>query len=100
VCSLATVPRQRGRLMRKVLFILGQLTDGDAEWLSSHGKCVKVPKGTELIQQGTRIDTVYIILDGAMAVITSRGMRIAQVSSGDILGEMSMVDSSLTAASV
>lgn len=86
--------------MRKVLFILGQLTDGDAEWLSNHGRCVKVPKGGELIQQGTRIDTVYIILDGAMAVITSRGMRIAQVSSGDILGEMSLVDSSLTAASV
>lgn len=86
--------------MRKVLFILGQLTDADAEWLANHGQRLKVPKGTELIKQGTRIDTVYIILDGAMGVMTARGARLAQVSSGDILGEMSLVDSSLTSASV
>ena len=86
--------------MRKVLFILGQLTDADADWLSEHGKRMRVAKGTELIKHGTQIDTVYIILEGAMAVMTARGVRLAQVASGDILGEMSMVDSSPTSASV
>ena len=86
--------------MRKVLFILGQLTDADAEWLADHGSRVRVTKGTELIKHGTQIDTVYIILEGSMAVLTARGVRLAQVASGDILGEMSMVDSSPTSASV
>jgi len=86
--------------VRKVLFILGQLTDSDVDWLSTHGSRVKVAKGAELIKHGMRIDTLYIVLEGSMAVSTGRGMRIAKVSSGDILGEMSLVDSSLTAASV
>lgn len=86
--------------MRKVLFILGQLTDTDADWLSDHGERIRVAKGTTLIKHGTRISTVYIILEGSMAVATARGVQLAEVASGDILGEMSLVDSGLTAASV
>jgi CRP-like cAMP-binding protein len=86
--------------MRKVLFILGQLTDSDVEWLSNHGKRTRVSRGTELIKYGTRIDIVYVILDGLMEVRTNRGMLLAHVAAGDILGEMSLVDSSPTAASV
>ena len=86
--------------MRKVLFILGQLTDTDADWLSDHGERIRVAKGTTLIKHGTRINTVYIILEGSMAVATVRGVQLAEVASGDILGEMSLVDSGLTAASV
>ena len=86
--------------MRKVLFILGQLTDTDADWLSDHGERIRVPKGTTLIKHGTRLSTVYIILEGSMGVATARGVQLAEVASGDILGEMSLVDSGLTAASV
>jgi CRP/FNR family transcriptional regulator, cyclic AMP receptor protein len=86
--------------MRKVLFILGQLTDTDADWLADHGERVRVAKGTTLIKHGTRISTVYIILEGSMAVVTARGVQLAEVASGDILGEMSLVDSGLTAASI
>jgi len=86
--------------MRKVLFILGQLTDSDAEWLSTNGRRQTVAKGVELISHGMEIDTIYIVLDGSMSVKTANGVVIAQVSSGDILGEMSLVDSGLTAASV
>lgn len=86
--------------MRKVLFILGQLTDADAAWLARVGQRQRLAAGTELIRQGTRIDTIYIILEGAMSVLTANGVRLAEVGSGDILGEMSLVDSGLTAASV
>ena len=79
--------------MRKVLFILGQLTDSDVEWLSNNGKRTRVAQGVELIKYGTRIDIVYVILDGLMEVRTNRGLLLAHVSSGDILGEMSLVDS-------
>jgi CRP-like cAMP-binding protein len=86
--------------MRKVLFILGQLTDSDVDWLANSGKRTKVLRGTELIKYGTRIEFVYIVLDGSMQVLTERGVQLADVAAGDILGEMSLIDSSPTAASV
>jgi len=86
--------------MRKVLFILGQLTDSDVDWLANNGKRTKVPQGTELIKYGTRIELVYIVLEGSMQVLTDRGVRLANVAAGDILGEMSLVDSRPTVASV
>lgn len=54
--------------MRKVLFIFGQLNDSDVEWLSTVGKRQKVAPGTELIREGSDLDTVYLILDGQMSV--------------------------------
>jgi CRP/FNR family cyclic AMP-dependent transcriptional regulator len=86
--------------MRKVLFILGQLSDTDTAWLASHGRPQKFPAGTELIRQGTHIDTIYIVLDGTMSVLIDPGIRLDKVGSGDILGELSLVDSGLTTASV
>ncbi len=86
--------------MRKVLFILGQLTDSDATWLAQNGQHQRLAAGTELIRQGTHIDTIYIVLNGVMSVLTADGIKIARVASGDILGEMSLADSGLTAASV
>jgi len=86
--------------VRKVLFILGQLSDSDVDWLASSGKRTKVLQGTELIKHGTRIEFVYIVLEGSMQVLTDRGVRLANVAAGDILGEMSLVDSRPTVASV
>lgn len=86
--------------MRKVLFILGQLSDTDAAWLADHGRLQKLPAGTELIRQGTCLDTIYIVLDGAMSVLIDPGITLDEVGSGDILGELSLVDSGLTTASV
>jgi CRP/FNR family transcriptional regulator, cyclic AMP receptor protein len=85
--------------MRKVLLILGQLSDSDVAWLARAGSRVRLQPGTELIRQDTRIDAIYIILEGSMSVWTG-GMKLADVGVGDIIGEMSMLDSSLTAASV
>ena len=38
--------------MRKVLYILGQLSDSDVDWLARSGKRVKHAKGAELIKFG------------------------------------------------
>jgi CRP-like cAMP-binding protein len=86
--------------MRKVLFILGQLNDSDAEWLARFGQRQRVAAGMELIRHGTHIDTIYIVLEGSLSVLAANGMRLAEVGCGEILGEMSMVDSGLTTASV
>ncbi|CAK0767692.1 Cyclic nucleotide-binding protein [Gammaproteobacteria bacterium] len=86
--------------MRKVLLILGQLSDTDVSWLARNGRTQKFAAGMELIRQGTRIDTIYIILEGVMSVTIASGIKLAEVGSGDILGEMSLVDSAPTVASV
>ena len=85
--------------MRQVLFILGQLNDADVEWLSSAGERRKIAAGVELIREGIALDTIYLILDGQMSVWAGK-VKLAAVGSGDILGEMSLVDSSKTSASV
>lgn len=86
--------------MRKVLFILGQLNDSDVEWLSTVGERRTIAPGTELIHEGMDIDTVYLILDGQMSVWAGGRLHIATVTTGDILGEMSLIDASKTSASL
>ena len=85
--------------MRKVLYILGQLTDQDVDWLAQAGEPVRFASGDLVIREGTRLDRIFIVLDGELAVAV-RGKEIARVGSGDILGEMSLVDHSPTSASV
>lgn len=86
--------------MRQVLFILGQLNDSDVEWLSTVGERRKIAPGTELIREGSDLDTVYLILDGQMSVWSGGRIKLGTRASGDILGEMSLVDSGKTSASV
>ena len=86
--------------MRKVLYILGQLSDSDVDWLASAGQRLRVEKGTQLITFGVSLSHVYIVLDGELSVQTSKRFELAKVSSGEILGEMSLVDSRPPSASV
>ncbi|MFZ4534805.1 cyclic nucleotide-binding domain-containing protein [Propionivibrio sp.] len=86
--------------MRKVLYILGQLTDQDTDWLATVGKRLQVKSGEMLVQQGVRLEQLFIVLDGELKVLAAHGQEIAKVGVGDILGEMSFVDDSPTSASV
>ena len=78
--------------MRKVLYILGQLSDSDVDWLARAGQRIKVEKGTKIINFGVSLSQVFIVLDGELSVQTNKGFELAKVSSGEILGEMSLVD--------
>ena len=86
--------------MRKVLYILGQLSDTDVDWLASIGQRIQVLKGTKLIKFGVEINNLYIVLEGELSVQTNKGFELAKLSSGEILGEMSFVDSRPPSASV
>jgi CRP/FNR family cyclic AMP-dependent transcriptional regulator len=86
--------------MRRVLFILGQLTDQDSMWIANNGEKITYPKGSSLINAGQASNYLFIILDGSAAVQTARGKFLAKVHSGDILGEMSFIDSTPPIASV
>ena len=86
--------------MRKVLYILSQLSDEDVEWLAGAGARRKVAPGAVLITQGTAADTLIFVLDGAVSVSVADIGEIAQLGVGEILGEMSFVDKSPPSATV
>jgi CRP-like cAMP-binding protein len=86
--------------VRKVLFIFSVLTDGDVEWLAQAGERVHVDPGTVLIPLGSRVDYLYFVLDGRLAIVAKSGDAIAYLESGEIIGEMSLVDPAPTAVSV
>ena len=86
--------------MRKVLFIFSVLGDGDVEWLAQAGERVHVDAGTVLVPLGSRVDYVHFVLEGRLAIKTRDGKTVALLESGEIVGEMSLVDPAPTTVSV
>lgn len=86
--------------MRKVLFILSELQDDDVEWLSNSGDRLRYPVGAELIPCGGMVDSIYFVLDGTFSVRARNGDLVTELHSGEVIGEMSLVDPARTTASV
>ena len=88
--------------MEKVLYILGELSDSDVDWLVQVGKKTPVNAGATLIQEGCPVDTLYVLLEGALVVTISalEGRQIAQLACGEVVGEMSFVDAYPPSATV
>jgi CRP/FNR family transcriptional regulator, cyclic AMP receptor protein len=86
--------------VRKVLFIFSQLSDSDVEWLATAGERVHLDPGNVLIPVGGRVDNLFFVLDGRLVVKTKSGDPIAYLESGEIIGEMSLVDPAPTTVSV
>jgi CRP-like cAMP-binding protein len=89
-----------GGHVRKVLFIFSVLSDSDVEWLANSGERVHYDPGVVLIPIGARVDNIYFVLDGRVAVKAKSGEVLALMESGEIMGEMSLVDPAPTAVSV
>jgi CRP-like cAMP-binding protein len=86
--------------VRKVLFIFSVLSDADVEWLGHAGERVHLDPGMELVGLGARLDHLYFVLDGQLAVITPDGERLRLLGSGEVIGEMSLVDPAPAGVSV
>jgi len=91
--------------MRKVLFLFGQLNDDDVEWMLGAGARRIVSAGEIIIEQGVPVDAVFILLEGRLAVWLrprkgGSEREIAQLQAGEIVGEMSFVDSRPPSATV
>lgn len=85
--------------MRKALYILGILDDNDASWLATVGKARSISAGTAIIQQGVPVDSVFILINGQLLVYAG-SVEIAKLLAGEIVGEISFVDSRPPSASV
>jgi CRP-like cAMP-binding protein len=85
--------------MRKALYVMGILNDGDVEWLAANGRRSAIAKGQVLIREGKPVDALFIVLDGGLDV-TVGGKSVANLMAGEILGEISFVDSRPPSATV
>ena len=87
--------------MRKALELLGRLSDIDVDWLIGVGVHRYLDAGTVLIEEGGTVDFLYILLDGELRVTAGHQSRpIATLLSGEIIGEISFVDSRPRSATV
>jgi len=87
--------------MRKVLFLLGQLSDEDVDWLIDTGARQVIPAGTVLIEAGGKIDALYILLHGTLEVSGKQfGDGAIRLECGEVVGEISLLDSRPTTAKV
>jgi CRP/FNR family cyclic AMP-dependent transcriptional regulator len=88
--------------MRKGLIFLGILDGRDVDWLVANGKRQNIPQGTVLIREGAPVEFLYFVLDGAFEVSVSIPVKrqVARLYAGEMLGEMSYVDSRPPSATV
>ncbi|MBL0768533.1 cyclic nucleotide-binding domain-containing protein [Sphingopyxis sp. XHP0097] len=86
--------------MRKALYILGDLDDADILWLARHGNVRSLTPGSQLIRAGQPIGELFFVTDGIFDVTNAAGTAIAELSLGDVVGEMSFVEKALPSATV
>ncbi|MCX6549935.1 MAG: cyclic nucleotide-binding domain-containing protein [Acidobacteria bacterium] len=93
--------------MRKVLFLFSSLNDDDVEWLISAGTLQRVTAGDVLVEQDGVLDSLFIVVAGTFAVSVTgppvdetahhapkvEPRVVAYLQAGDIVGEMSFIDS-------
>ena len=99
--------------------LLKELTNSDIDWMIARGHRREIAAGTLLIQEGKAADSLHILLDGILTVTVSQpdnnpltrafaaieggeilGREIARLSSGEVVGELPFVGTSLTATTV
>ncbi len=88
--------------MRKVLFILSELDDTDLDWMIRNGAKEIHSRGAVLIREGEPISVLYVVLEGTLSVALRAlgGKEVAALRSGEVLGELSFLDSRPPSASV
>lgn len=88
--------------MAHTMFILGELTDQDMDWMIETGHREQVAAGAALIREGEPVTALYILLDGLLEVTVraAHSQRLATLRPGEIVGEMSFVDARPPSATV
>ena len=79
--------------MRKVLYIFGLLTDADVEWIGRTGVRRHVKDKEIVIREGAPVQWLIFLLEGEFLVSAQGVGEIARLGVGEIVGEMSMLDS-------
>jgi CRP/FNR family transcriptional regulator, cyclic AMP receptor protein len=86
--------------MRTVLYIFGLLTDADIEWMAQNGTRRRLNDGEILIEEGAGSDALILLLEGELQVASRAYGPIARLGVGEIVGEISLVDSAPPSATI
>ena len=88
--------------MRKSLIILGILDDRDLEWLIENGSAKQLQEGDYLLRQGIPVEAMYFLLTGTLSVELEKPQpkQLAEIESGEVVGEISLLDSRPSTASI
>jgi CRP-like cAMP-binding protein len=88
--------------MRKVLFIFGVLNDSDVDWMTANGRPQHLKTGSVLVQEGRQLDSLHLVLKGAFSVTMAARSEhaVARLGPGEVVGEVSFVDSRAPIGSV
>jgi CRP-like cAMP-binding protein len=86
--------------MRKVLYIFGLLTDADVEWMAAAGIQRRLRDGDVVIREGEPTDSLIFLLEGGLRVSTRSLGEIARMGVGEVVGEISLVDSAPPSATI
>lgn len=87
--------------MKRVLFLLGHLSDIDIEWMINNGSKAELKTGDRLIRKGKIIENLYIVLSGQLSILDEENQKnIALISAGEVVGEMSFLESRPPSVSV
>jgi CRP-like cAMP-binding protein/SAM-dependent methyltransferase len=79
--------------MSSATTLLEQFTDEDVDWLLEANEEQHVAAGETVIAAGEPVDSVYVVLEGVLAVQGSDAAHpVGVVGPGDIVGEMSFVE--------
>ena len=74
------------------MYLMGALDDADVEWLASYGKASRLAPNEVLVREGHPIDSLFVVLDGQLAV-KAGAILVATLWAGEVVGEISFVDS-------
>jgi CRP-like cAMP-binding protein len=102
--AMARFTRERmvsNLLATNPLFVL--FKDEEKKKLLARFKGHEVPEGTIFLEQGDMGRGLYVILQGKAEVLKKEGgqqVKIAEISSGDIVGEMSLINEAPVSARV
>lgn len=76
------------------------LSDADMVWLLSIGKLRTMKPGERLVDVGRPVNDLSFVIRGRLAVLLPDETRVALLSEGEVIGEMSFVNQRLPAVTV
>ena len=87
--------------MKEVIYVFGALEEPDVEVLMRIGTRQQLRVGDKLLTEGTHPDAIYLVLEGELSVsVKGRDTAIAYVGKGEIVGEMSLLESQPASATL
>lgn len=86
--------------MKNALYLLSQLTEVDIDWMVYLGEVMDLDEGDVIIREGEKLHQIFFLLHGRLEVQVEGVGKVAEVGIAEVVGEISMIDSRPTTATV